>query len=93
MYLSETTLVLQILCIQKDPSNKFNTFSNNYIWEILSYNTISVHAFARVRYILCEVLINISSSFFSVVSSLEILYRCFLHGNKDVEGTTILLVN
>lgn len=93
MYLYKTTLVLQVLCMQKDPSNKFNAFSNNYIWEILLYNTISVHSFARVRYILCKVLLNISSSFFSVISRLEILYLCFLHGNRGIEGTTILVAS
>lgn len=93
MYLCETTLVLPILRMQKDPANKFNTFCNNYIWEILLYDTTSVHAFARARYILCKVLLNIPSSFFSAVSRLEILYLCFLHGNKDTERTTILPVN
>lgn len=81
------------MCMQKDPAKKFDIFSNNCIWEILLSSTISVHAFSSVTYILCKVLFNIPSSFFSEVSRLEILYRCFLHGNKDIEGTTILLVN
>lgn len=93
MYLSETTLVLQILGTQKDPSNKFNAFSNNYIWEILLYNTISVHVFARARYILCKDPLNIPSSFSSEVSRLEILHPPFLQGDKNIEGTSILLVN
>lgn len=91
--LSETTLVSQILGMQKDPANKLNTFSNNYTWEILSYDTVSVHAFASARCILCKVHLNIPSSFFTAVSRLEILYPCFLRGNKDTDGTIVLLVS
>lgn len=30
MYLSETTLVSQVLGMQKDPANELSTFSNDY---------------------------------------------------------------